>query len=168
MNRLEKAASDTAHDFGVPELVKHMPTTKSQYAFYKKLDPEQDRNHLRLDEALAMMLITKDYRILYAMAAETGHAVFPLGDFSDCSDVELITKITELGMARGDVDREIHEALDDGKIRPHERDKIQAQIHAAIRANLELLTRIDALTVAESSGSRTAELKILGKAESGA
>ncbi len=100
----------------------------------------------------ASILDTGDHRIIHALAHEFGYTLYPIGEFSDCSDVELISKITALGSARGKVDGRIFEALEDGIIRQHDARDIRELVNAAVKANMELLSRIDALAVAEDEG----------------
>ena len=95
------------------------------------------------------MRVTGDLGPLYALAAEFGQACVALGDYRDCSDAELLGLITSVGAARGEVDREIHRAFENGRIDPGEGRAIRQRVEVEIRASLELLSRIDALEKAE-------------------
>lgn len=124
---------------------------KNQTTFFNQMSFQGDGNHQPTIGTLrAAMRMTGDLGPLYALAAEFGQACVQLGDYRDCSDTELLGLITSVGAARGEVDQEIHRAFADGRIERGEGAAIRRKVEAEIRANLELLSRIDALERAET------------------
>ncbi|RNE89856.1 phage regulatory CII family protein [Marichromatium sp. AB31] len=161
---LNRAIYDTAHDFpgGVPAMARLMAANPG--TLFNKVSTTHEGHRLNVYEALAMQLLSGDLRILYAMAAELGQGCYTLGDFSDCSDADLLDRITTLGAARGAVDHEIHQAFEDRKITRAEAGQIRQRVEAAVRANLELLSRLDALAEAETQAEERRALRAVGGA----
>ncbi|MFD2112042.1 phage regulatory CII family protein [Thiorhodococcus fuscus] len=156
---LNRAIYDTAHDFpgGVPALAKRMSTHTG--TLFNKVSPTHEGHRLNIYEALAIQLITGDLRILHALAAELGQGCVTLGDFSDCSDNALLDLILRVGQARGETDAEIRRALADGRVERREYESIRCRVQEDIRANLEMLTRLDALAKADEEAQERKRLR---------
>jgi len=145
---IRRAVYDTAHKFkgGVQALATVLGVSPG--VLYNKTNPTMDSHKVHLEEALSMMLATGDFRILYALAQETQHTCVSLGNYENCSDMELLDLALKLNVRRGEVDREIRDALKDGRVSHEEKLRIRGRMQAAMRAQMELFSRIDALAEA--------------------
>lgn len=152
MDALDRAIYDTAHDYpgGVPALAQRMAVRAG--TLNNKVDSHMEGHRLNVYEALAMMLTTGDKRILYALAQELHHTCVPLGDFSDCSDMEVLDKVLAVNEQRGKVDATIKKTFSDNVIKHTEKLEIRREMQALFRAWMELYSRIDALAEAPEAG----------------
>jgi len=89
-----------------------------------KVNPNNDTHHLTLAEAVRIVDITDDDRMLRAWAHSRGYLLVrpPEGDQSDMSVLE---QVVSLGVANGQFMQAIHSALADGKITQDELAAIQ-------------------------------------------
>lgn len=90
-----------------------------------KCNPNSKVNRLAIDEASAMMTLSRDYRMLHALAAEHGFAVVQAGDSGESS-----RSVLELCLAaqasEGRFAAAIHDAIADGVITGNEFKTIAA------------------------------------------
>ncbi|MBK1699764.1 phage regulatory CII family protein [Thiococcus pfennigii] len=110
----------------------------------------------------AAMRVSGQRGPLFALCHDFGYGAVALGDYRDCSDEELLECLLAGGAARGEVDAEIRRALQDGRITKAEAQKIRQRVSEAIRADLELLSRIDALAMAEEEVAERRALRAVG------
>lgn len=91
----------------------------------KKLDPAQDSHRLALDEAMHILNITKDERVLDAITAAVGANWFwPLEASQVPGDLDVLRASTDLMRSAVDVITEMELALQDGDINADERARI--------------------------------------------
>lgn len=83
-----------------------------------KVNPNCTTNHLSLVEANRIMSVTGDHAILQALAAEHGYALVKIGDPDGSAGV--LHGMLDLGVAEGEFNRELHDAMADGRITPNE------------------------------------------------
>lgn len=128
MDQLDIAIHSTAHDApgGLPALARRMGT--HEQSFRNKVCPTTDSHKLNLREALAMMDITNDDRILETLAEMRGYTI-QRKVLPDASSI--ISAVLSADADHGGVAREIHAALADGKLTEAERASITKQIHDA-------------------------------------
>ncbi len=143
---VDRALYETAHDFpgGVPALATRLG--RATGTIHNKADPGCETHQFAVREALAMMLASRDYRVLRTLARATGHAVIPHGDFSDTSDVELLQLYARLHQEIGETSGAIRQALEGREIGRERVATIRREIHEDIEAALELLSRIEAIS----------------------
>lgn len=122
------AAFHTAHDFpgGVPALAQRM-APMSPNVLNKKVDPNAETHHLRLDESVKMQSITGDYRILHAMAFTLNHVAIPLPKVDDASDMAILDGFMEIVSELGELTREFQTSWADGRITKKEMDRIKSE-----------------------------------------
>lgn len=122
------AAFHTAHDFpgGVPALAQRM-APMSPNVLNKKVDPNSESHHLRLDESVKMQSITGDYRILHAMAFTLNHVAIPLPHFEDAGDMELLDGFMDIIRELGELTKEFQSSWADGRITLTELAKIKSE-----------------------------------------
>lgn len=142
---LERAKYDLVHTFPggagkLAPLARMNPGTLSN-----KVNPAVETHHLTIDEGVALQNAAQDYRILRAEAMVLGHACIPLGDYTQTSDVELLSLYAKLHAEIGDVAAAISTALDDRTISRTEFYRIANEGQEMIQAWLALRARLEAL-----------------------
>lgn len=122
------AAFHTAHDFpgGVPALAQRM-APMSPNVLNKKVDPNVDTHHLRLDESVKMQSIAGDFRILHAMAFTLNHVAIPLPNFDAIGDMELLDGFMDIIRELGELTQEFQASWADGRITKNELSRIQSE-----------------------------------------
>lgn len=83
-----------------------------------KVNPNCSTNHLSLVEANRIMSVTGDHAILQAMASEHGYALVRIDNPDEAKGV--LHGMLDLGVAEGEFNRELHDAMADGRITPNE------------------------------------------------
>ncbi len=95
----------------------------------KKLDPAQDTHRLALDEAMHILTITKDDRVLDAVTAAVGANWFwPIDVAPQPGDLDVLSASTGLMRSAVDVITELESALQDGDIDADERARIDLRL----------------------------------------
>lgn len=131
MDALDLAVYGTAHDAtgGMPALARQMGI--GEQLLRNKVNPTSEHNKLNLREALAMMLLTNDIRILECLAREMGCTVqrqaFP-------GARGIIDAVLKSDAEHGDVARSVLASISDGKLTEIERAECQTQISEAIQS----------------------------------
>lgn len=142
---LEQAQYDVVHDFP-GGAVKLAPLVgMSAGTLSNKVNPAMETHKLAVAEAVALQHATRDYRILFAEASALDHACLPLGDYSRSSDVAILEAYTLLHAELGEMSAAIHKAFSDSVVSRSEFGTISGEMNHAIRAMLELRTRLEAL-----------------------
>jgi len=106
-----------------------------------KVNPNTSTHHLMLVEALRLMALTGDHRILRAICDELGY--LPPIPRLDCAvpDVALLETYTRLMAELGDFSREFHTAMADGRLTLREIERMDAEMMDVFAAGEELLNR---------------------------
>lgn len=133
------ACYHAAHDYpgGLPVLAVMM--NKLPGTLQKKLSPNQDTHQLSLEEAVHILRITKDSRILDALGAE-GDAVWFRPDEvpSAPADLDVLGSSTCLMSRSVAVIQELEQALADGKIDADERARLNERFMRLSQAALHV------------------------------
>lgn len=134
----------TVHDFGAENLAQLTGTSAG--VIDNKANPNATTPHLpTLADGLIWQALTKDYRILHAMAQALGHVAIPLPDMSCISDQALLEHLTKIGREGGDFHRMLGKALSDKRFRADEVTKIEREAYEWIAAIHETCGRIRGL-----------------------
>jgi hypothetical protein len=127
MDQLDLAVHGTAHDFGLPELARKLAIREQ--VFRNKVNPTDETHKLTLREAVAMMDVAGDTRILEAVCSLFG------GEFVRHAERamprDLLRALLAVDAENGDVNRSIKAALRDGRISPRELREIRQEITEA-------------------------------------
>jgi hypothetical protein len=134
----------TVHGYpgGAASLAPRM--NKSVAVLRNKANPNSDVNVITIDDITAVMDLTQNYSILYALATEHGHVCSKI-DAEPAGDSAVLESITDVWAKLGSVGVEVHSALADGRVDLHEVRHIEAAIYTAIRPMMELLARIKSM-----------------------
>ena len=134
MDQLDIAIHHTAHDApgGLNSLASKMG--KNEQTLRNKVCPTTDSHLLTLREAIAMMDLTNDDRILAVIAEQRGY-VLSRKALPDAAS--LVEAVLNADAEHGDVSRTIRDAIADGKLTEAERAEITSHIdrtHASLDA----------------------------------
>lgn len=123
----------------------------NENTFTHKVNPNCFSHNVSVEEARDMMVLSGDYRILYAIAADTGHVVIPVGA---CSEGHTFERIAQMAKEFGDVVSSVTEAQsasgDRGTaISPNELSRVERDAVELMAALNRLLSNLRA----QASGS---------------
>ena len=130
MNILD-AAYHTVHDFlgGASALASRMGI-KSPAVLNSKVNPNTHTHHITLLEAVKLMEITGDYRILQEMCARLGKVAIDLPDIPESKrDTSLMDTFLHLAIHKGNVSKAFREMMADGRITQGEALDMSRVIH---------------------------------------
>jgi len=126
------AAYDTVHQHAGGSVALAPRMGMSDATLRGKVNPNNDRNLLSLQEADTLMARTGDFRILHALCAEHG---FVAQRVEAPESGSLIASLLTAAAAKGGLAELISNAMADSRISPNEADAISracAQVMAAI------------------------------------
>ncbi|OGT03315.1 MAG: hypothetical protein A2143_08075 [Gallionellales bacterium RBG_16_57_15] len=128
MDQLDIAIHQTAHDApgGLEALARRMGM--GAQVLRNKVCPTTDTHKLNLREALAIMEITGDDRILQVIAAQRGYTLARIA-LPDAASI--IDAVLSADAEHGGVAQHIRAAIADGKLTEAERAAVTAQIKRA-------------------------------------
>ena len=131
MDQLDIAIHQTAHGTqgGLDTLARKMGL--GAQVLRNKVCPTTESHKLTLREALVIMEITGDDRILEVMAEQRGYTLERKA-LPDATSI--VSAVLTADAEHGDVSREIMAAIADGKLTEAERATISKQIHDAHQA----------------------------------
>lgn len=110
-----------------------------------KVNPLVETHHLTVDEAVSLQYIARDYRIHEAEGRMLGRASIPIGEFPDCSDMELLDTWANWQVELGETAAKIRLALDEGRVtREHVRE-VRREIFEDLTAAMAVLDRLQGL-----------------------
>lgn len=134
------AAHQTVHDYpgGSEALGPRMGMSGA--VLRNKVNPHNTTHHLTLAEAVRMMALTGDLRILRAIADELGQAVHPLPAVQDGPSGDVLENVLGLAEAEGNFSGSMRAALADGIVTPRELREIR-EASDQVQATLALLIR---------------------------
>lgn len=134
----------TVHDFGVERLAQLTGTPAG--TIWNKANRSETSHHLTtLADAVLWQVLSRDYRILAAVARTLGHVCFKLPDLSNVSDVALLELLAKAGADEGEFFGAIQHALQDGKFTRREFEGIRHEAWQAAAAIFEACARIEGL-----------------------
>ncbi|HHW53398.1 MAG TPA: hypothetical protein GXX13_09535 [Acinetobacter towneri] len=124
------AAYHTVHDYpgGATALAPRLGI-KSPAVLNSKVNPNTDTHHITLVEAIKIMAITNDYRILQSMNAHLGKVAIDLPQIPECRDTALTDLVLSFGMQGGDVYTLFKTMMADGRITRGEAVDLSKVIH---------------------------------------
>lgn len=112
------SAYHTVHDYkgGSAALAVRLGIKGGEAVLNSKVNPNTNTHHLRLDEAVKLMALTNDYRILQSMAFELGFICIRLPESSTDQELSVMNHVLELGQSKGDLCATIKEIFEDGVV----------------------------------------------------
>ncbi|MEC9482548.1 MAG: phage regulatory CII family protein [Halomonas sp.] len=104
-----------------------------------KANPNNEYNKPTLGDVDKAMALTGDYRVLDALAANHGGIFVRMDKCEATTGVGLLGQITHVWSVEGDVGRCIEEMLDDGRIEPHELERVKEAVYHLQQSLAELV-----------------------------
>lgn len=140
---VEAAAYAAVHDFKAGAQVLATQLGMPLSALYNKVNSSLDSHQLTLREAISLMAITRDYRLLGAIAQALGHVAIPVIE-SDAptGDAELLSLYARLHRQLGQFSGSIEVALRQGAIVQENIKWIERDFFEAITAGLTFISRL--------------------------
>jgi len=140
MDQLDQAIYDTVHDAGTAQLAVRLGI--SRQVLINKVNPNDDRNHLSLHQAQAVMQATGDIRILQAQAALLGYDVVQKAE-RDANEDPVASLVKTMKETSEAINR-ASTALEDGRLTQRELAGCRKEIAEAV----EQLSRLEASLIA--------------------
>lgn len=110
-----------------------------------KANPKATGNIVGLLDADLAMGLTRDYRVLHALAANHGHVCVAVETDVPAGDMAVLEMIVKVMAHNGDLGTAVGEALADGRIERHEVEHIRAKVFGFNRTLHELLARLEGM-----------------------
>ena len=145
VHRLQKEAVDTLQNYTGGAVAVAPYLNKSSHSLCNEVNPRFNKAKLGLVDAVGIMLVTQDNRILKSMAQLMGFALIHIGRFDGVSDMELLDAYAEWHLEVGDVAHEVRTALADGKVTRDEFERIHKEGQEQITAFYEFMRRLEGL-----------------------
>lgn len=117
-----------------------------------KVNPNIHTHHLSLNEAVRIMGVSGDHRMLRAQNRHLGY-VDPIRAvvYDGIADEQLLELVAAVHSETGDVSRSLMAALADGRVTESEFEQFDQQTHEAMSALAELRDRLRGMVVPEST-----------------
>ena len=109
-----------------------------------KANPNSATNKPTLDDADRLMGITGDYSILHALAQNHGYVCTRIDEQPAC-DLAVLESVTDIWQHLGTFGAEVHKAMADGRIEPHEVKAIEAAAFTMFRPVMQLVARVNGM-----------------------
>ncbi|WP_084645058.1 phage regulatory CII family protein [Oceanobacter kriegii] len=125
----ELACYHATHDFsgGLMTIANRMAITPD--TLRKKLDPAQQTHKVSLAEAMQILKITADHRILDSICASVGVNWFAPSDVPDCpADLDVLHTGNNLIRSASELISELERSLENGDIDADERARIDLRL----------------------------------------
>jgi len=134
------AAYQTVHDYpgGSESLAPRIGMSPA--VLRNKVNPNNDTHHLTVREANTIMAFTKDYRMLHALSAEHGFVLQKAEDAS--AEGTVFQLLLRANAAEGDLDKELNDALADGRLTQNELKRVLAKNMAQASAQMALMRKL--------------------------
>lgn len=143
MSAIEDAAYNTVHDYpgGAEALAPRMG--KSAKVLDSKVSRNVSTHHLTLHEAVQIMGLTGDHRMLRAICRHLGY-LDPIRAvvYEGIADEQLLELVAAVHSETGDVSRSLVAALADGRVTQREFESFDEQTIEAMTALAELRDRL--------------------------
>jgi len=139
MNLID-AAHKTVHDYPGGSQSLGPRIDMSPAVLRNKVNPNNDTHHLTLAEASEIMAVTDDHRILHALATQHGF-VLQKADLAT-TEGTVLQLLLRANAAEGDLDRELNDALADGRLTQNELKRVLAKNMAQASAQMALMRKL--------------------------
>jgi hypothetical protein len=107
-----------------------------------KANPNNSANRVLLEDADRAMALTCDYAVLHALAASHGFVCVRVEEDIVASDLAVLEMVAKSWVANGEVGSEVHAALADGMVEPHEVERIKASVYRVSQSLNQLVARL--------------------------
>lgn len=146
MNALD-AAYHTVHEYvgGAAALAARLGI-RSAAVLNSKVNPNTSTHHLRLDEAISLMVLTDDYRILQAMNFQLGFISIPIPDKASDTEINVMNHVLDIGHRKGELCATIKDIFEDGIVTTEEARTFRALANRICSGVMALANELDGLS----------------------
>ena len=134
---IDKAQYELVKKHTAAKIAKRM--AMSPHVLASKVNPNTNTHHLRLDEAVAIQLITGETDILKAEAQTLGYALYKIPDELETNDQTILEAWAAWHAEIGETAQKIKDALEDNIVTKKELAGIIKEIHEDAAKAMELL-----------------------------
>jgi len=152
---LDQVIYDTIHNYRDANTGKKGPfalakvVNMSGATLQNKANRNEEYANLNVKEARSVMLGTKDFSILHALAAELSFAAVPLPVADFPADMDLMVAITEWTTDYGETAAAIRDALNDKKITRKELEVIRKELVQDFEKGIKILDVMEGMAEPE-------------------
>ena len=111
-----------------------------------KANPNADYHKPTLADADRVMALTSNYSILHSLAQNHGHVCIKVDAEVAPSDMAILESLANVWACNGAVGTEVHVALADGRLEPHEIQRIEDQVYRTIAAMKTMVARLKGMS----------------------
>ena len=149
MTPLQEAIYKTAHDFKGGARALAMRINAHPGTFNNKVDPSMPSHVININEALAVMLVAHDYRILEVLAHETGHALYQLPAVEFPADMDMLSAWADWQNEIAETVRALRSSIDDNKITQAELRTVKKELIEDLQKGLAMLAVMEGMAEPE-------------------
>lgn len=155
MSTVADAAYDTVHEYPGGAEALGPRVAMSPKVLDSRVNPNIHSHHLSLNDAVRIMALTGDHRILRAQCRHLGY-LDPIRAvvYEGIADEQLLELIAAVHSETGDVSRSLVAALTDGRVTEREFEQFDEQVIEAQTALAELRDRLRGMVAPESTMRR--------------
>lgn len=145
---ISDAAYHTVHDYPGGAVALGARLHVNGTVLNSKVLPTCPTHHLALDEAVRVMELTGDHRILVALCRRLGYLdPIPAVAYDGIADEALLEMVARMHGETSDVSRSLVDALADGKVTRDELGRFEIEAQEAMTAIAALLDRVRGMVV---------------------
>lgn len=142
------AAYHTVHDYPGGAVALGPRLHINSTVLNSKVLPSCQSHHLTLDEAVRVMALTGDHRILVALCRRLGYLdPIPAVAYEGIADEQLLEMVARMHGETSDVSRSLVDALADGRVTRDELARFEVEAQEAMTAIATLLDRVRGMVV---------------------
>jgi len=139
------AAHATVHDYPGGSVSLGPRLGMSAAILRNKVNPNNTTHHLTLVEAMRLVALTGDKRILHAMALEAGDVLVEgCGDLPDC-EMAVLESMTAVFACAGQLGAAVHEGLADKQLTAKEFKAIEREAYSLRARGVRLVQKLERL-----------------------
>ena len=143
---IETAAYDLVHDYRGGAKALASKTNMNAGTLQHKVNPSMETHHLTLKEAVMLMLVTQDFRLLHEICSLLDHACLCSKQYTGMADAEFLNHFSHAVSELGGMASAIHHALEDGKITTTEIRTVRKETLEAIAAMASIPARLEGMS----------------------
>jgi len=143
---IETTMYDMVHDFPGGAAALAAKSNMNAGTLQHKANPSMETHHMTLKEAVTLMFVTNDFRLLHAVSNALGHHCVSAEPCSGVADIEFLNHFALAMKEVGDMAKAINEAFEDQKITPEEVKAVHRETLEAIAALSKLPARLKGMS----------------------
>jgi hypothetical protein len=111
-----------------------------------KINPNSTSHHPSLHDVEQIMHMTGNAAVLHSLAKGMGYTCTEIMAEGEANDMAVLEHISKIWKTNGLVGTEVHSALEDSRISPHELVRIKDAVHRTTTALHDLIKRLEGMS----------------------